>query len=381
VSQSSSANALPSRMPAQRSAEQAGLRYVTDHQPGIHRIRVGAGFRYRTPTGALVRDSATLKRIRSLAIPPAWTDTWICSDPRGHLQAVGRDARRRKQYRYHPRWREVRDENKYNRMISFGEVLPKFRQQVHRDIRRQGLGREKVLAAVVRLLELSALRVGNDEYANHNHSYGLTTLRHRHAAVSGSTITFRFRGKSGKSQRAAIEHPILSRIVRQCQDLPGQDLFQYVDAEGKTHDITSGDVNDYLMAITGKDFTAKDFRTWTGTVLAALVLREFEPMGSKAKVKRNIVRAIEQVAQRLGNTPSVCKKCYTHPVILESYLDGALVAALRHTAEREIRTSLKRLRPEEAAVIALLQQRLQVTGGDAPRQKQRRTFPNAQTPG
>jgi DNA topoisomerase-1 len=310
---------LSSPAPPEASAKDAGLRYVSDRQQGIQRIRSGQGFRYREPGGALVRDPPTLGRIKSLAIPPAWTDVWVCRDPQGHLQAVGRDARRRKQYRYHPRWREVRDENKYNRMIAFGKTLPKIRQQVHRDIRKKGLVRERVLAAVVRLLEMCALRVGNEEYANHNKSYGLTTLRQRHAAVSGSKVRFRFRGKSGKEHQIDVEHPILARIVRKCQDLPGQDLFQYVDEEGKVHDVTSGDVNDYLAATTGKSFTAKDFRTWTGTVLAALALREFQPIGTKAKAKRNMVQAIEQVAERLGNTPSVCKKCYIHPVIFESY--------------------------------------------------------------
>jgi DNA topoisomerase-1 len=277
------------------------------------------------------------------------------------LQAAGRDARERKQYRYHPRWREVRDENKYNRMISFGKALPKIRRRVQRDIRRRGLNREKILAAVVRLLELSALRVGNEEYAASNKSYGLTTIRDRHATVNGSVIKFHFRGKNGKEQRVSIEHPILSRIIRKCQELPGQDLFQFVDDDGEVHDITSGDVNDYLTGITGQNFTAKDFRTWTGTVLAALALREFKPIVSKTKAKRNIVRAIETVARRLGNTPTVCKKCYVHPVILESYLDGSLVTALRKNTEREMRASLNRLRPEEAAVVTLLQQRLKST--------------------
>jgi DNA topoisomerase I len=258
-------------------------------------------------------------------------------------------------------------------LIAFGKTLPKIRQQVHRDIRKKGLVRERVLAAVVRLLEMCALRVGNEEYANHNKSYGLTTLRQRHAAVSGSKVRFRFRGKSGKEHQIDVEHPILARIVRKCQDLRGQDLFQYVDEEGKVHDVTSGDVNDYLAAVTGKSFTAKDFRTWTGTVLAALALREFQPIVTKAKAKRNMVQAIEQVAERLGNTPSVCKKCYIHPVIFESYLDGGLFKALRKTAERQMRTSLSRLRPEEAAVVALLQQRLKATEEGTLEQKLRQS--------
>jgi DNA topoisomerase-1 len=357
--------------PAKRHAQLAGLQYVTDQRPGFRRVQAGRGFVYRDVKSTRIRAAVTLKRIKSLVIPPAWTDVWICPDPHGHLQAVGRDAKGRKQYRYHPRWRAVRDETKFNRMIAFGKALPKIRRRVRRDLRPSGLGRDKILAAVVRLLELTAFRVGNDEYAAQNKSYGLTTIRHHHAKVRGATISFNFRGKSGKPQRVDVAHPTLARLVRKCQDLPGQDLFQYVDEAGEVRDVTSGDVNEYLSRITGQDFTAKDFRTWTGTVLAALALREFEPIGSQAKAKRNIVRAIEQVAQRLGNTPTVCKKCYIHPVIFESYLDGALVAALRQTAEREMRTSLNRLRPEEAAVVTLLQQRLKLTeraaAGNRPR--------------
>jgi DNA topoisomerase-1 len=357
--------------PAKRHAKLVGLRYVTDQRPGFRRVQAGRGFVYRDVKSTRIRAAVTLKRIKSLVIPPAWTDVWICPDPHGHLQAVGRDAKGRKQYRYHPRWRAVRDETKFNRMIAFGKALPKIRRQVRRDLRPSGLGRDKILAAVVRLLELTAFRVGNDEYAAQNKSYGLTTIRHHHAKVRGATISFNFRGKSGKPQRVDVAHPTLARLVRKCQDLPGQDLFQYVDEAGEVRDVTSGDVNEYLARITGQDFTAKDFRTWTGTVLAALALREFEPIGSPARAKRNIVRAIEQVAQRLGNTPTVCKKCYIHPVIFESYLDGALVAALRQAAEREMRTSLNRLRPEEAAVVTLLQQRLKLTeratAGNRPR--------------
>ena len=361
----------PSSTEAVKVAAQSGLHYVSDRRPGIQRSRKGKSFSYRLPNGGVLREAATLQRIKSLVIPPAWKDVWICTDPQGHLQAVGRDDRGRKQYRYHPRWREVRDETKFNRMIEFGKVLPKIRRHVRRELRQQGLGRNRILAAVVRLLELTAFRVGNDEYANNNKSYGLTTLRHHHAKVRGSTIQFNFRGKSGKQQCIDVEHPTLSRIVRKCQDLPGQDLFQYVDEEGNVRDVTSGDVNGYLAEITGKDFTAKDFRTWTGTVLAALALREFELVDSKAKAKRNIVEAIERVAKRLGNTPAVCKKCYIHPVIFDSYLDGTLVTALRRSAEREMRRSLTRLRPEEAAVVALLQQRLKMSESELLREKLR----------
>jgi len=356
---------------APKVAAENGLHYVSDNRPGIRRSRKGKHFNYQLPNGKALRDATTLKRIKSLVIPPAWQDVWICPVPQGHIQAVGRDDKRRKQYRYHPRWREVRDETKFNRMIEFGKVLPKIRRQVRRDLRQSGLGRNRILAAVVRLLELTAFRVGNDEYANNNKSYGLTTLRHHHAKVRGSTIQFNFRGKSGKQQSVDVEHPTLSRIVRKCQDLPGQDLFQYLDEGGNVHDLTSGDVNSYLAEITGKDFTAKDFRTWTGTVLAALALREFEWVDSRAKAKRNIVEAIARVARRLGNTPAVCKKCYIHPVIFDSYLDGTLVTSLRKSAEREMRSSLTRLRPEEAAVVALLQQRLKMTESGLLRQKLR----------
>jgi DNA topoisomerase-1 len=287
---------------------------------------------------------------------------------------VGRDDKGRKQYRYHPRWREFRDETKFNRMVEFGKALPKIRRQVRRELRQKGFGRGRILAAVVRLLELTAFRVGNDEYANANKSYGLTTLRDHHVKVRGSKIQFNFRGKSGKQQRVELEHPTLSRIVKKCQELPGQDLFQYLDEEGNVRDVTSGDVNHYLAEISGKDFTAKDFRTWTGTVLAALALREFEAVDSQAKAKRNIVAAINRVAKRLGNTPAVCKKCYIHPVIFDSYLDGTLVRALRQSAEREMRRSLTRLRPEEAAVVALLQQRLKMTESELLHQKLRESM-------
>lgn len=299
-----------------------------------------------------------MTRIKALAIPPAWTDVWICSHADGHIQATGRDAKGRKQYRYHRRWREVRDENKYNRMIAFGRALPKIRQRVHRDLRQPGLGREKVLAAIVHLLELSAVRVGNSEYASHNKSYGLTTLRNHHARVNGSSIHLRFRGKGGKEHALNIDHPRLSRIVQKCQDLPGQDLFVYIADDGVAHDVTSGDVNDYLLQIAGEAFTSKDFRTWTGTVLAAQTLCKFDQISSLAKAKRNIVSALERVAERLGNTPSVCKKCYVHPAVLDSYLDGSLPKPLPEQTEGEMHTSLRRLRPEEAAVVALLRRKL-----------------------
>jgi DNA topoisomerase-1 len=274
------------------------------------------------------------------------------------LQATGRDARARKQHRYHPRWREIRDETKYRRMFAFARALPRIRQRVRSALRLRGLPRDKVLATVVRLLEVSLIRVGNDEYARDNASFGLTTMKDRHVEVNGARLRFQFRGKSGKHHAVDIRDRRLARIVKRCQDLPGQELFQYVDDEGKMQDVRSGDINDYLRQITGQDFTAKDFRTWAGTVLAALALREFEKFDSEAEAKKNIVRAIESVAERLGNTVAICRKCYVHPDIIDAYLDGTLLATLKQRAEQQLSGSVKRLRPEEAAVLGLLQQRL-----------------------
>jgi DNA topoisomerase-1 len=326
------------------SARSAGLRYVSDAVPGISRKHAGKGFKYLGPDGRVVRNAETLARIRSLAIPPAWTEVWICPWPNGHLQATGRDARRRKQYRYHPEWRQVRDESKYERMISSARALPRLRKRVRRDMAKRGLRREKVLATIVRLLETTLIRVGNDEYARQNESFGLT---------------FDFRGKSGKAHEIDLRDPRLAKVVEQCQDLPGQELFQYMDQEGQVRDVGSSDVNDYLREISGEDFTAKDFRTWAGTALAAQALQEFEDFDSKAAAKRNITRAIERVAQRLGNTKTICRKCYIHPAIIDAYLDRSLVETLKARTERELRESLTTLSPEEAAVLALLQQRME----------------------
>jgi DNA topoisomerase I len=345
------------------SAEIAGLRYVRDDRPGIRRRRNGHGFIYLAAEGQTVHDRAILYRIRSLAIPPAWTDVWICPIDNGHLQATGRDARGRKQHRYHPRWREVRDETKYERLILFAQRLPRIRARVRRDLRRPGLPREKVLATVVRLLESTLIRVGNDEYARVNHSYGLTTLRHQHVRVRGSRIHFEFRGKSGIRHSIDLRNPRLARIVKRCQDLPGQELFQYLDEEGEPHTIDSADVNTYLRQISGLDFTAKDFRTWAGTVLAARALEEFETFDSQAQARRNIVRAIEKVAQRLGNTKAVCRKCYVHPALFDAYLDGSLLQTLKQRVEKQLRRSLHKLNPEEAAVLAFLQERLRRDAG------------------
>ncbi|HWA97567.1 MAG TPA: hypothetical protein VG713_03720 [Pirellulales bacterium] len=354
------------------SAHEAGLRYVTDEMPGIHRRKRGSGFAYIDGDGKSVRDRETLARIRSLAIPPAWTDVWICPLAYGHLQATGRDTRRRKQYVYHPSWREVRDQTKYGRMIVFAQALPRIRQRVLADLRRRGLPREKVLAAVVRLLEMTLIRVGNDEYARQNDSYGLTTLHDDHVRVRGSKIRFEFRGKSGVEHEIDLEDPRLARIVRQSQDLPGEELFQYLDEDGQVRDIGSGDVNEYLRKVAGEPFTAKDFRTWAGTVLAAQALQEFEDFDSDAAAKRNITRAVERVAGRLGNTKSVCRKCYIHPAVIDAYLDRNLVLALKERTERELRESLHELNSEEAAVLALLQRRMEGQLARAPRKRRKK---------
>ena len=341
-----------------RAARSAGLRYVGDGKPGLARKRSGKSFRYVDAAGAPVRDEETLARIRSLAIPPAWSDVWICPHPQGHIQATGRDEKGRKQYRYHPRWRQVRDEAKYGRMAAFGRALPRIREAVDADLRRDGMPRRKVLAAVVQLLELSLIRVGNDEYARANKSFGLTTMRNRHVAVEGPTIRFQFKGKSGVKHRISIKDRRLARVVARCQELPGQELFTYIDDDGEAQRIDSADVNEYLREVAGEDFTAKDFRTWAGTVLASLALQEFEAFDGEAQARRNVVQAVERVAERLGNTPSVCRKCYVHPAVLDAYLDGSMLDALRARTDREMQKTLGDLKPEEAAVLALLQNRL-----------------------
>ncbi|HET6380809.1 MAG TPA: DNA topoisomerase IB [candidate division Zixibacteria bacterium] len=340
------------------SAAEAGLRYVTDREAGIRRRRAGRGFTYTDADGRRVTDRTTLARIKRLAIPPAWTDVWICASPNGHLQATGRDARGRKQYRYHPRWRATRDEEKYERMVAFGRALPRIRRRVEEDLRRPGMPRERVLAAVVRLLEKTRVRVGNVEYARDNRSYGLTTLRDRHVEVGGAEIRLRFRGKGGKVHEIELEDRRLAQIVARAQALPGQRLFSYEDDDGEVRDVDSGDVNDYLREITGREFTAKDFRTWAGTVLAAWALTEFEDVDSTAQKKKHIVRAVETVAERLGNTPAVSRSSYVHPSIIEAYLDGDVIRAARESADEELAESLDDLSPQEAAVLALLRRRL-----------------------
>src|SRR3954454_10633635 len=339
------------------SARAAGLRYVSDREPGFARRRRGKGFQYTDADGrSLPREQ--VKRIEALAIPPAWTDVWICRSANGHLQATGRDARGRKQYRYHPRWRQVRDETKYHRMLAFGEALPQIRREVSKHLARTTLSRERVLAAVVRLLDETTIRVGNDEYARENDSYGLTTIRDSHVEVEGSKLSFRFRGKSGKEHDISISDPRVARVGRGCQDLPGQELFAYVDDDGAVVDVDSSDVNDYLREISGADFTAKDFRTWTGTVLAAWALNDLGAFTSKREASKQVVAAVETVAQKLGNTPAVCRSCYVHPDVFEAHLDGTLISVLAENASEELNGDMAGLTRQEAAVLGLLSARL-----------------------
>ncbi len=331
-----------------------GLRFVSDEQPGFRRLRSGSGFRYVTAVGRPVRSPPVLARIRSLAIPPAWEHVWICSSSNGHLQATGIDSRGRKQYRYHPRWREFRDRNKYDRMIAFGKALPRIRARVARDLRQVGLTRSKILATIVRLLETTLIRIGNDEYARANHSYGLTTLKDEHVQVRGSTLHFEFRAKGGIRRAFDLTDRRLARIVRACQELPGQELFQYVDADGKRHRVTSGDVNGYLQEIAGDGFTAKDFRTWAGSVYALCALQRRRTPTSQRQAKHGIVEALGEVARRLANTVAVCRKCYVHPAVIEAYAAGKLPPVSEAACTRRAR----RLGPEDIAFLKLLRSEL-----------------------
>ncbi len=340
------------------AARAAHLRYVSDRRPGIRRMREGDGFAFHDTDGRLITDERVLDRIRKLAIPPAYTDVWICRDPRGHLQAVGRDARGRKQYRYHARWREVRDEAKYGKMLTFGRVLPAIRAQVRRDLALHGLPKRKVLAAIVALLEKTMMRVGNEEYAKQNQSFGLTTLRNRHAVVKGNHLTFDFRGKHGVEHHIDLDDRRLARVVERCRDLPGQDLFQFVDQHGETHGVGSDDVNGYLHEITGEEITAKDFRTWAATNLAAEALAAAEVHDTKTKAKRALVEAVESVAKRLGNTPAICRKCYIHPAVFEGYLDGSLAEGLKARADAVLEHDAAGLSSQELAVTRFLSKRL-----------------------
>lgn len=343
------------------AAAEAHLHYVNDGTPGISRKTAQSGdkaFVYHNPDGKRVRDAATLERIRKLAVPPAYQDVWICCDPDGHLQATGKDARGRRQYRYHARWREVRDEAKYGHLMVFAKVLPEIRRRVETDLSLPGLPRKKVLAAIVKLLETSLLRVGNEEYAQANKSFGITTLRNRHVKVKGTSITFDFRGKHGVNHHIDLRDARLARIVRKCQDLPGQVLFQFIDHENVSHSVGSADVNRYLKEISGADVTAKDFRTWAGTTLAALALQELGAATEPLPPKKSVLRVVEAVSKLLGNTPAICRKCYIHPAIFEGYLDGSLLLALKKRATEELAQGVDKLRPEEAAVTGFLAHRL-----------------------
>jgi DNA topoisomerase-1 len=323
------------------------LHYVDDTQPGITRRKLRGKFCYFDPTGQRIVDPQEIQRINALAVPPAYTDVWICTDPRGHLQATGRDARGRKQYRYHPRWREVRDSDKYSRLRDFGLALPKLRKQLEALLAAPGLSRDKVMATVITLLDATLIRVGNTQYARDNRSYGLTTLRNRHVEVNGSAILFQFRGKSGVEHQITVKDRRLARIIKRCQEIPGQNLFQYLDENGERHTITSADVNTYLQTLTGADFTAKDYRTWAGSVLALAVLRELE-WQPESQAKQHVVAMVKDVARQLGNTPAVCRKCYIHPAVLEGFLLGALAQMPRPRVR-------KGLRAEEVGLAMLLE--------------------------
>lgn len=347
---------MTERPDPEHSAEEAGLRYVTDASPGITRHRAGTGMYYRNPAGAKVNDEHTIKRIKSLAIPPAWNDVWIATAANAHLQATGRDAKGRKQYRYHPRWAEVRDKAKFEHVVEFGNALPAIRERVDADLRKHGLPREKLLAALVKLLETTLIRVGNDQYAKSNKSFGLTTMRDRHADINGSTISFSFVGKGGVDHEIDLNDRRLANIVRRSQDLPGQQLFQYLDDEGKRQAVNSEDVNEYLKEISGQEFTAKDFRTWAGTMLAAEALAGFDIDPDETTAKSNIVSAIESVAKQLGNTPAICRKCYVHPAVLDAYMNGDTVSTIQQRADE--RKQKSDLPPIEHAVMELLVQRL-----------------------
>ncbi len=342
---------------ARAAARASGLRYSTDARPGWTRQRAGRGFTYRDTEGRTIRDKEARERVQALAIPPAWTDVWICPWPNGHLQATGRDARGRKQYRYHARWRERRGAENFERMIAFADALPRIRRRVKDDLASRGLSREKVLAAVVQLLERTLIRVGNEEYARDNRSFGLTTLRGRHAEVAGHSVRFRFRGKPGATHEVGLRDRRLASIVRRCQELPGQDLFAYVDDDGEVRDITSDDVNDYLREASGGEFTAKDFRTWAGTLLAYRALRALQSEEHAPAARRNVVEAMRQTAARLGNTPAVARGSYVHPAVLDAYLDGSLRGALVDVAEEQEAPPPGADRVEERAVVRLLRQR------------------------
>jgi DNA topoisomerase I len=342
-------NIITAEADSRQAAHSAALTYTSDATPGIRRIRKGRGFLYRDAAGKMVRSTANLERIRLLVIPPAWTDVWICVSANGHLQATGRDVRGRKQYKYHVRWRKARDETKFDRLASFGASLPRIRRRINRDLRLPGISRSKVLAVVVRLLETTLIRVGNEEYARSNGSYGLTTFMNRHVRVQGSNMRFRFRGKSGKNHIVDLTNRRLARLVKRCQDLPGHDLFEYLDESGTAHNLNSAEVNDYLREISGNDFTAKDFRTWAGTLLATqFISSEKKPRPAK------LVSIVKQVAERLGNTPAVCRKSYIHPMILEGAANGSLMRRMHRANISVCRRVPRGLRDDEVTLLHLL---------------------------
>ncbi len=357
----------PTEAESREAAKVAGLRYVSDRSPGIRREKNKRGdFDYSGPDDKPVTDEKTLARIKAIAFPPAYTKAWFCPQTNGHLQATGYDAKGRKQYRYHAKWRSARDETKYDRMLEFGDALPGIRARIDHDLSLSGLPREKVLASVVQLLQETRIRIGNEEYVRQNNHFGLTTFRNKHVKVDGATLRFKFTGKSGKKHDIDLKDRRVARVVQKCQDLPGQDLFEYVADDGSLHNVTSGDVNDYLKEIAGDDFTAKDFRTWAGTILCALSLAAFEAYDTKAEAQQNVVEAIKAVSERLGNTPSVCRKCYVHPAVLDAYLDGSMAQSLANDLPTQKSGSDSdasipagtTLTPQESAVLKFLRKRL-----------------------
>src|SRR4051812_48738932 len=340
------------------SAVAAGLRYVSDSMPGIRRHRHGRGFTYVGPDGDVIRGREALKRFKSLVIPPAWTDVWICAYEDGHLQVTARDARGRKQYRYHPRFRQHRDGTKFERMFELSDVLWKIRERVESDIELPGLARDKIMATVVWLLETTLIRVGSDEYRKSNKSFGLTTLRRRHVAVVGSEMRFEFRGKSGVQHAVSVADKRIARIVQRCQELRGEELFKYIDDEGKRQTVDAEDVNAYLQEITGREITAKDFRTWAGTMLVAEALRKIGPAKTKREAEKNVVAAVDVTAKRLGNTRSVCRKYYIHPALIEAYLEGSVLPPLPERQWSKRKSQGPTLRQHEIDVLAFIKARL-----------------------
>jgi DNA topoisomerase I len=339
-----------------QTAKAVGLRYMPDASPGIRRKRTGKHFSYIGVDEKPIRDPDQLQRIKKIGIPPAWTNVWICPTDRGHIQATGRDTKGRKQYRYHQRWREVRDETKYDKLILFGETLPLIRERVDQDLSLTDLPYEKVIATIVRLLDTTLMRIGNEEYARENDSYGMTTMRNQHVDVRGAKVRFHFKGKSGKDHIIDVKDRQLAKIVKKCQDLPGHELFQYMNENGALRTVESSDVNTYLRQVSGQDLTAKDFRTWGGTVVATNALEDLGVFESETQSKKNVVEAIKMTAKQLGNTPAICRKCYVHPGLIDAYLDGSLLNFFKQYDERTKKPAMEGLRPDEARVLAFLEQ-------------------------